>query len=97
MNNQKERIQNENIFLNSISSTAAAPREFFAPAFLKKKQMFIKSNILFQRVIFGLFILFAARGRDEIRAANMGTPHQTDHWVLERKKHFLKANNLNIK
>ncbi len=48
-------------------------------------------------MIFGLFILFAARGRDEIRAANMGTPHQTDNWVLERKNHFLKAGNLNNK
>jgi len=38
-------------FLNSISSKAGAPREFFAPAFLKKKQMFINSNTSFQRMI----------------------------------------------
>ncbi len=38
-------------FLNSISPKAGAPREFFAPAFLKKKQMFINSNISFQRMI----------------------------------------------
>ncbi len=38
-------------FLNSISPMAGALREFFAPAFLKKNQMFINSNISFQRMI----------------------------------------------
>ena len=64
------------IFLNSISSKAGAPREFLSSAFSKKKQMFINSNISFQKMIFGFFILFAARGRDEIRAANMGAEHK---------------------
>ena len=91
LNNQQKRRQNENNFFNSISSTAGAPREFLAPAFLKKKQMFINSNISFQKMIFGLFILFAARGRDEIRAANMGTPHQTDDWVRGWQKSFFES------
>ena len=39
------------IFLNGNSSTAGAPREFFASAFSKKKQMFINSNTSFQRMI----------------------------------------------
>ena len=85
------------IFLNSISSKAGAAREFFAPAFLKKKQMFINSHTSFQKMIFGLFILFAARGRDEIRAANMGTDHKQIVGFGGLKNRFLKADNLNIK
>ena len=33
----------------------------------------------------------AARGRDEIRAANMGTPHQTDDWVRGWQKSFFES------
>jgi len=51
--------------------------------------MFIKSNILFQRMICPILrAIFNAAARGEY-----GGKTQTDHWVLERKNHFLKAGN----
>ena len=74
-------------FLNSISSKAGAPREFFAPAFLKKKQMFIKSNISFQRMICPIRrAIFNAPARGEYRGRT-----QTDRRARGAQKSFFES------
>ncbi len=44
-----------------------------------------------------LVALFAARFSLAPLLGEYGGRTQTDHWVLERKNHFLKAGNLNNK
>ena len=62
-------------FLNSISPMAGALREFFAPAFLKKNQMFINSNISFQRMICPVCrAIFNAAARGEYGDATSNRP-----------------------